>query len=297
MSQNPAPRPPEATPPLQAPVPPDANPKPRRRWLLALGVFVAVLIVAGLAYARRGGGEENVAAEASNKPTPVVSTTKSTPPPTPSPTPTATASPTPAPITPDAIKSFDFATMQLPYIQPGCEHDAREPDAAPPIEKMPTKDTVSCAWVVLTSGESAVTWSESNDPADGGPAVRLLPANTEQQATHAALSATGDLDERWMIGYQDLNGDGYLDAVIATITGPVMQWYVAIFDPDDLQSPYVASLWGSQHESMRVNADGLLTLAGGEGTVCVGGRAQLAGHPPQFSMWQTVDPFAGGCLE
>lgn len=59
---------------------------------------------------------------------------------------------------------------------------------------------------------------------------------------HSALSATGDIDEHRMIGYQDLNGVKYLDALITTVTGPTMQWYVAILDLDDQQSPMSSRL-------------------------------------------------------
>lgn len=207
-----------------------------------------------------------------------------------SPAPSATASPTPTPeptpsettpaVAPDAIKAFDIRNGYLPRaFAPSEECGSRADDFwqygvdgpnPSNIHKLPD-DPDSCLWFDMVDGDTTVTVLHGNwyDP-------------------------VGSINH---IEYADINGDGYLDALVIGPFWDAGGWFAVIFDPQDPAHPYMAYLYGSQYQAGKLNDAGMLEMWFSD---CIEVRIGLSGMPPQVTTFLAPDdPLSVGeqCLE
>lgn len=282
MSTTPAPQPPtNETPP----------PAPNIARIIAIGI--GVIVLGGLVIAWLFNRSE----EPSATPTPTVTTgtqsqspTPTTPSATSTPSPTASAtttpSPTPPPLPPDAIMQVDIANGYLPNVLAHGDWDFwngpvtdTSPDIGVPIfHKMPAENVEPTKWFAMKDGRSVQVHPEAHLAADGTAATTILAPEPGSEANFGPV-----FNAERSAGYHDLNGDGYLDAIIMANCGDATCWYLAIFDPEDPDHPYVTHLWASQFERTSLSDDGTLTLAS-EG--CVSARASILGADPEFTRWE-----------
>lgn len=203
----------------------------------------------------------------------------------PSPTASESSAPSPTP-PPDAIMQVDIANGYLPNVLAnGDWHFWSEPtpDTAPNLgipvfHKMPAENADPDRWFAMKDGRSVQVHPEAHLAESGTPATTILVPEPGSETAFGPV-----LNAQRSAGYHDLNGDGYLDAIMLANCGDFSCWYVAIFDPEDPAHPYVTSLWESQFENTAVSDDGTLTLAA-EG--CVSARASITGSIPQVTSWQ-----------
>ncbi|MDO5747750.1 MAG: hypothetical protein Q4P66_08870 [Actinomycetaceae bacterium] len=189
----------------------------------------------------------------------------------------------------DGIKQIDFANAHLPWMwpdAPGCGSWFDQPGmgAQPKFIKMPDQGAEDCMWFTMKDGRSLQTVST-----EGHSSQAILweqSTATMFDIEKSDLSAIGDTHERWMIGYQDINGDQYLDAVIlAGGQGEQNDIFVAIFDPKDPEHPYMSNVQMTMFAPPLLREDGAIENKGA-------GCARIDGMPPTFSQW---DASSGGC--
>lgn len=206
-------------------------------------------------------------------------------------------------IEPDAIRSYDFANGPFPRLFTAYDrcsvdfwrygenigNDIATPTA---FNKVPRdgERADNCNWYTLSDGASIETETLFDQT---GPVLRLIERDAVDEATERTLAPGGMLHDRWFIAYQDLNGDGYLDAVIPTFESSAIVYFAAIFDPETPHQPYMTHLWGTQSEEARITEDGSFEIFTGD---CVTGLISIDGTPPRYSTYELANMTAGECL-
>ncbi|MDO5727927.1 MAG: hypothetical protein Q4Q03_08395, partial [Bowdeniella nasicola] len=164
----------------------------------------------------------------------------------PTPTPKPTPSETKPAVAPDAIKASDIRNGSVPrasaYRQ---EHGSRADDFCqdevygpnpPNIHKLPD-DPDPCLWLDMVDGDSTAQLSYIDAP-------------------------EGCIGEN---EYADINGDGYLDALIVGSFWDAGRLFAVIVDPENPSHPYMAYLYGSQYQDGKLNDQGILEMHLGNG--------------------------------
>ncbi|MDO5747046.1 MAG: hypothetical protein Q4P66_05235 [Actinomycetaceae bacterium] len=212
----------------------------------------------------------------------------------------------------DAIKELDFANLYLPYPgqenattseeTKGCPAEYWNDDRFAPnnglyyvhrFQKMPAGQGDPC-WLELRNGESLERkrWGDTRTIQIGW--VSKIDAHWGEEDVKG-LSATGDVNDTWAIGYQDINHDGFLDAVIGGGLGEVGATYVAILDPEDPEHPFMSLLWGTQFESMGFTEEGIFEAVALQ--KCVSGRIVIEGMPPKITSYEAGKPENEYCID
>lgn len=200
--------------------------------------------------------------------------------PTPSAEPTPSPTPKPAPkklapfVATDAITKFDLRNTYLPRAMPSSAECAGPADefwnfsldlpTPPRVHKLPDNPD-PCLWMKMQDGISTSTM------ADMGPDYGSFPEAKPDQ-----------------VEYVDLNGDGYLDALISGAFWSAYGWVAVIFDPADPNHPYMTFMWGTQYQTGKLDSDGTLILYGDD--TCITARVGVSGQPPKFTTWQPEKP-------
>lgn len=203
----------------------------------------------------------------------------------------------------DGIKNYDFANGYFPRIFPsegGCMPDfwyygddfnngIVSPSAFHQVP-MSADEADSCYWFTMSAGNSVETetvWGETM------PALMLNERGSQDEAVESELAPGGELDDTWFIAYQDLNGDGYLDALIPANESGAVAYFAAIFDPEFPEHPFITHLWGTQSEVGRLTEDGYFELSDNG---CVTGFIGISDIPPLYTTYQVADMMNGECL-
>lgn len=201
------------------------------------------------------------------------------------------------------IKNYEFANGYFPNIflsedrcQPGFWHYDDEinngivsPSAFNKVP-MSADEVDSCYWYTMSAGNSVemeTIWGETM------PALMLNKRGSQDESAEFELAPGGELDDTWFIAYQDINGDGYLDAIIPMNEGGAIVYYAAIFDPETPDFPFITYLWGTQSEMGRLTEDGYFELSDGD---CVTGLIGITGIPPRYTTYEIANLTAGECL-
>lgn len=147
----------------------------------------------------------------------------------------------------DAIKNIDFANVYLPtYGVENCSDQNfwYETDYTPISRKMPS-ETTPC-WATMQNGKSVETV-----PSIGGTAERMTTKVLQPMPEGAGMgpdrffdlsSFTPDTSKPYTIGYGDVNGDSFLDAIFISQDAESGSFTLAIFDPKDPEHPYLSML-------------------------------------------------------
>ncbi|MDO5747749.1 MAG: hypothetical protein Q4P66_08865 [Actinomycetaceae bacterium] len=206
--------------------------------------------------------------------------------------------------TPDAthysIKDIDFANAVFPVFFTGgddCPLDywygeeadfsvPPEKQPVPKMRKMPSADEVDCHWTPMKNGVSTKQGKVFDMTA---PLVKLNKSDGNQDP-EMPLSADADYNDLWDIGYQDLNGDGFTDALISAASLNAIVYYAAILDPDDPQHPYFAEVYGTQDVGFTAVKGGFAIKQSG----CIYWKMEFSDMPP--TMTRISPPAGQKCL-
>lgn len=74
-------------------------------------------------------------------------------------------------------------------------------------------------------------------------------------------SFAADTSKRYSVAYGDVNGDGYLDALLIANDLEAVSFQLAIFDPSDPKHPYISIIGGTQEpNTVRIENPGKITI-------------------------------------
>ncbi|MDO5729919.1 MAG: hypothetical protein Q4P71_09905 [Actinomycetaceae bacterium] len=203
----------------------------------------------------------------------------------------------------DSIKNFDFSNTYFPRVYPsqgGCSPDFWYYDSefnngiASPFafNKPPfaAEDADPCYWYTVSNGKSIELETVYGETM---PALALTERGRLDEAAEFELSPGGELNDTWLIAYQDLNGNGYLDALIRTDEANAVAYFVAIFDPQTPDQPFISYLWGTQSETGRITEDGYIEFYDGN---CASAFIGISAVPPRYTTYTIANLTQGECL-
>ena len=163
------------------------------------------------------------------------------------PMPTPSEADLPAALPADYIKQIDIYNKFVPYGYYERSHCPNFPyrfnaDPIPALEPMP--DTEKDCWLKLTDGNSDALWE-----AEPGGAIN----------TGDPVVSWGNMGE-WNNQYRDIDGDGYLDAVVVGGSGGGMAYWIYVFNPQDPLHPDAAGFFmGSAGGNLEFDGAGGIT--------------------------------------
>lgn len=170
--------------------------------------------------------------------------------------------PSEPPVAKDAIKNIDFANAYLPTLGlDGCsdQYFWSKNDGTPISRKMPG-ETTPC-WATMQNGESIEKVTTPWDEGTQLPALKLSENEGNSSSFFDSGSFAADTSKRYSVAYGDVNGDGYLDALLIANVLEAVSFQLAIFDPSDPKHPYISIIGGTQEpNTVRIENPGKITI-------------------------------------
>lgn len=170
--------------------------------------------------------------------------------------------PSEPPVAKDVIKNIDFANAYLPTLGlDGCsdQYFWSKNDGTPISRKMPG-ETTPC-WATMQNGESIEKVTTPWDEATQLPALKLSENEGNSSSFFDSGSFAADTSKRYSVAYGDVNGDGYLDALLIANDLEAVSFQLAIFDPSDPKHPYISIIGGTQEpNTVRIENPGKITI-------------------------------------
>lgn len=113
----------------------------------------------------------------------------------------------------------------------------------------------------MQNGESIEKVTTPWDEGTQLPALKLSENEGNSSSFFDSGSFAADTSKRYSVAYGDVNGDGYLDALLIANDLEAVSFQLAIFDPSDPKHPYISIIGGTQEpNTVRIDNPGKTTI-------------------------------------
>lgn len=117
----------------------------------------------------------------------------------------------------------------------------------------------------MQNGESIEKVTTPWDEGTQLPALKLSENEGNSSSFFDSGSFAADTSKRYSVAYGDVNGDGYLDALLIANDLEAVSFQLAIFDPSDPKHPYISIIGGTQEpNTVRIDNPGKITSLYGQ---------------------------------